>query len=433
MNKKNSKEKPINRIQVGERRIPKKKSEQQNPFSRIQLHPLEELEGRDEELELRNKPEETSLDILDDDETTSITSTPSYTSTPSTFQHKKPNNKQKVNNTKDTTHNADKLEQLDVLAQPLSPIRDFQKIPNSVTREALPAGLFRGKSKQVWDYLWSVSRGSYNPTRIIRKSRKEIMKAAGIGSMVTVDAALLHLELTGLLRKVSAIGSSIGNEYEIFTPEEVTLLSQISPYSTSTSSTPSNTSPIQKMVHLVEPLSGTSSTTQVLQNIDSYESPKTLFKTKRENDDDEAQQRFAPLAGLRETFEEVFIELTGKGIEQTDATALQEIAKLLANELRAARLNTKSISKPAAFLAQHLKTRLAAPARFPLAAPARFPKAAPVKPDTIGKPADQQGEAPQPIDLSIYTSEELFEFEKEFCLRCGNRHDECGCTTLRPA
>src|SRR3954470_10788452 len=33
----------------------------------------------------------------------------------------------------------------------VAPESDFQRVPNSVTRRAIPEGLFRGKSKQVWD------------------------------------------------------------------------------------------------------------------------------------------------------------------------------------------------------------------------------------------------------------------------------------------
>src|SRR5215218_4931214 len=56
----------------------------------------------------------------------------------------------------------------------VAPESDFQRVPNSVTRRAIPEGLFRGKSKQVWDYLWSVTRGAVVPTRSTRKSRREI-------------------------------------------------------------------------------------------------------------------------------------------------------------------------------------------------------------------------------------------------------------------
>src|SRR4028119_401649 len=111
---------------------------------------------------------------------------------------------------------------------PIAPERDFQRVPNSVTREAMPQGLFRGKSKQVYDYLYHQTRGAMTPKRSIRKSRKEILKGSGLGSMVTVDAAIDHLRTVGLLAVRPAVGSLIGNEYEVFTPEEATTRSSSS-------------------------------------------------------------------------------------------------------------------------------------------------------------------------------------------------------------
>jgi hypothetical protein len=126
----------------------------------------------------------------------------------------------------------------------IAPERDFQRVPNSVTRQAIPQGLFRGKSKQVWDYLYSVTRGAIIPVRNVRKSRKEIKAGSGLGSMVTVDAALEHLESVGLLLIKPAIGSLIGNEYEVFTPEEAS--TRIS----STTSIPSRPRMYQNLVIL---------------------------------------------------------------------------------------------------------------------------------------------------------------------------------------
>src|SRR4028118_754753 len=103
---------------------------------------------------------------------------------------------------------------------PIAPERDFQRVPNSVTREAMPQGLFRGKSKQVYDYLYHQTRGAITPKRSVRKSRKEILRGSGLGSMVTVDAAVEHLKSVGLLDVRAAVGSLNGNEYEVFTPEE---------------------------------------------------------------------------------------------------------------------------------------------------------------------------------------------------------------------
>lgn len=423
MNKKQFKNDSQNKIEIGARRTPKKKIAQQNPFARINLHPLEELE-----LESHERSDLT-VESLEPQTQPRISNASSTSSTSSTLENEQSHSGANQNNTDRTTKTSEtntnklkynkineraKLEHLDALVQPPSPMRDFQKVPNSVTRDALPAGLFRGKSKQVWDYLWSVSRGSFNPTRIVRKSRKEIMKGSGIGSMVTVDAALLHLELTGLLGKVSAIGSSIGNEYEIFTPDEITQMAQNYPILDGASSTSSTSSLIQKVVQLDVPLSGTSSSTQVIDNKDIYSVPKTSLKTKEKIDDDEG---FTPFNGLREILEKEFRALNGKGITANDAEALKELAELLVNELREARSKTKSISKPSAFLVQHLKTRLTHYSASKL-------KPNKIKPDMVGKNSDRQDIS---IDLSAYTPEEIEDFQDKFCLSCGINLEECRC------
>src|ERR1044072_796483 len=179
----------------------------------------------------------------------------------------------------------------------VAPERDFQRVPNSVTRQALPNGLFKGKSKQVWDYLWSVSRGAINPVRIIKKSRREIKVGTGIGSMVTVDAAITHLAEIGLLQVLPSIGSLSGNAYEIFTPEEIGVSSP------SISSISSTTSPTQKVDILDIPESSISSTTlSSLESIISKDS-KTSFKTITDDDDTHT---------LFKEFNEVLLEVTKK-------------------------------------------------------------------------------------------------------------------------
>src|SRR5215203_706446 len=70
--------------------------------------------------------------------------------------------------------------------QPVSPIRDYTKTPNSIARVVMAKGLFKGKSKQIYDYLWTSSRGSINPSRKIRKTHGEIQSGTGIGSLNTV-------------------------------------------------------------------------------------------------------------------------------------------------------------------------------------------------------------------------------------------------------
>lgn len=224
----------------------------------------------------------------------------------------------------------------------VSPIRDFQKVPNSVSKNL---DLFRGKSKQVWDYLWSVSRGSINPMRIVRKSRNEIKKGSALGSMVTVDAAIKHLEQIGLIKKNSHNGSLIGNEYEIFTPEE------IGTTSTRYTSISSNTSPTQKVDILAVPESSITSITQLIENKDASANSNTLLKTNTKTDDE-------PFGKMTETLAKVFEKVSGKPPQKTDATKLNELAELLAMELEIAAARTKSISNVPAFLTEHLRRRL---------------------------------------------------------------------------
>lgn len=227
----------------------------------------------------------------------------------------------------------------------VAPERDFQRIPNSITRQAIPEGLFRGKSKQVWDYLWSVTRGAIVPIRTIRKSRREIKVGSGLGSMVTVDAALEHLQNVGLITVKPAIGSLDGNEYEIFTPEEA------STRYTSISSTPSTSSPTQNLVQLDIPETSISSITQTIDNKDTSGLPNTSFKTNT-NDDDEYSELIKILKAVAE-------ELTGKTSHPHERERWAEVGRVIATELKEAASRADAISSVPAFLAEHLRRRLA--------------------------------------------------------------------------
>ena len=100
--------------------------------------------------------------------------------------------------------------------------------------------------------------------------------------MVTVDVALEHLENVGLIAVKPAIGSLTGNEYEVFTPEEA---------STSTSSIASSSRITQKVDELDVPESGSTSTTQLIENSGGWGQPNTSFKTKDINTDDEENRK----------------------------------------------------------------------------------------------------------------------------------------------
>jgi hypothetical protein len=208
----------------------------------------------------------------------------------------------------------------------------------------MPEGSFRGKSKQVWDYLWSVSRGAIVPSRTVRKSRREIKAGSGLGSMVTVDAALEHLQNVGLIAIRPSVGSLVGNQYEVFTPEEA---------STRTASTSSITSPIQNLEHLDQPESGSTSTIQSADNIGTYSAPKTSYKTNTEKtDDDEA------FAGFARIMQEAAREVTGKPLNANERAKLEDLAELLVTELKIAAARTSNVSSIPAFLTEHLRRRL---------------------------------------------------------------------------
>lgn len=224
----------------------------------------------------------------------------------------------------------------------VAPERDFQRIPNSITRKALPEGTFRGKSKQVWDYLWSVTRGAIVPATSTRKSRREIKAGSGLGSMVTVDMALEHLEKVGLISIRPAVGSLSGNEYEVFTPDEAY---------TSTSSITSTSRITQKVDELDIPESGSTSTTQIIEKKGGSGQPNTSFKTKDINTDDEALADF--VAVVRKTAKEI----TGKEPSKAEAARWTEVAEVLMTELKIAAGRTNVSSVPA-FLAEHLRRRL---------------------------------------------------------------------------
>lgn len=224
----------------------------------------------------------------------------------------------------------------------IAPDRDFQRVPNSVTRRAIPEGLFRGKSKQVWDYLWSVSRGAIIPVRSLRRSRREIKAGAGLGSMVTVDAALEHLEKIGLIKIKPAIGSLIGNEYEVFIPEETT-------------STPSTPSLTQNVVELDILESGNTSATQTIDNNATSGKSKTSFKTNISDDETHTLSEFTDIL-----LEAARCVVGGEPVDsEQERKRWNGLGKLLAEELKEAAQRTDAISSVPAFFTAHLRRRLA--------------------------------------------------------------------------
>ena len=101
-----------------------------------------------------------------------------------------------------------------------APEKDFTRVANSIMREAVPDGLFIGKSKQIYDYLYSITRGAVQPTRSARATKASLMRNADIGSERTLRKNLIHLQSFGLIKIIEFVGERQGNEYETFLPEE---------------------------------------------------------------------------------------------------------------------------------------------------------------------------------------------------------------------
>jgi hypothetical protein len=232
---------------------------------------------------------------------------------------------------------------------PVAPQRDYMKMANSIGREAVPAGIFTGKSKQLYDCLYAMTRGAIVPTRTVRISRPKLMAKAHIGSRITFDANVDRLLAVGLITVRKITGEHEGNEYTVNLPEEIdfTMTSQ-----TSQTTMTSLTSSAQKLDRLVR--LETSHTSHTSSPIDSTvsEGSKTSFKTKKENDDDDAA-----LAGLFATLREATKQVTGRDLSASERDRWRELGEVLATELKIAAARTTVSSAPA-FLAEHLRRRL---------------------------------------------------------------------------
>ena len=227
--------------------------------------------------------------------------------------------------------------------KPIAPIRDFTKVANSIHREAVPSGLFTGKGKQLYDCLYSLSRGAIVPSRTVRISRPKLMKLAGIGARVTFEANIERLAAVGLLQVRRIAGEHDGNEYTVLLPEELSQTSQ--------TSLTSLTSHAQNLVRLDGLDSSQTRHTLTVEEKDTSGESKTSFNTKEENPDDEA------FAGFVARVKKVASEITGKQPSPAEADRWAEVAEVLMTELQLAAGRT-TISSVPAFLAEHLRRRL---------------------------------------------------------------------------
>lgn len=226
-----------------------------------------------------------------------------------------------------------------------APERDFNRRANSLEREALPAGLFPGSSKKIYDALYFRTRGAVKPVRTIQATRRDIMQWTGIKNVKTIHDHTRRLIGAGLIHVSKIAGDHEGSVYEVFLPEEA------NQYQTHTSTAPEPRpsgnmvlDPDQKMVRV--------GMGNLIENKHTSADPKTFIKTNTESDDDDAA-----LAELNAALKQAAKELTGKDVSPAESARWRELAEVLITEAKIAGARTTVSSFPA-FLAEHLRRRL---------------------------------------------------------------------------
>lgn len=226
-----------------------------------------------------------------------------------------------------------------------APKRDFTRVANSVVRDAIPAGLFTGKGKQLYDYLYSQTRGAIVPKRATRIPTDKVMSGAGM-TRHTYRAHLQRLISSGLVKVEEKGGTHGGNLFTVFLPEEIGIEKE----NGSDRGDRGDRGDTGQDLHLVQG-SEVDRGDRGLSPSDSivYSQSKTSFKTIEKNTDDDAARRFVS------NLQQAERELTGK--ISTNFETWSELAELLITELKIAAART-TVSNVPAFLTEHLRRRL---------------------------------------------------------------------------
>ena len=240
---------------------------------------------------------------------------------------------------------------------PTAPARDFNKRANSLDRVALPAGIFPGSSKKLYDALYIRTRGAVVPKRSIRATKRELSDWSGIRNAKTIDSHLRYFSAIGLVISEWQRGQNDGSLYEVLLPEETSGLfvararGVAPPDPTSPHLTPPDVGSPQILGSPPPQNLGSPHLTDLVEFSTTYSDGKTDLKTKDLNTDDEA------FAKLVVKLKEATREVTGKNSSATDADRWQEVADVLIAELRIAAARP-TVSNVPAFLAEHLRRRL---------------------------------------------------------------------------
>jgi hypothetical protein len=235
----------------------------------------------------------------------------------------------------------------------VSPQRDYMKTANSIIRDALRNGLFRGKSKQLYDFLYSKTRGAIVPSKSTQLTRAELMRGSHIGSTHTLRDNLRHLQAVGLVNWTEKSGEQTGNVYTIFLPNEVDLPFDLdgNPMQLNCPDHPDHSGqnlPRPPSAESAQPAQGSSQVDATISG-----EPQTSFKTNTEIDDE-----LQALSDASKVFNDVSVRLTGKPLNMAERGRWKEVAEVLTTELQIAAARTGSVSSVPAFLAEHLRRRL---------------------------------------------------------------------------
>ena len=232
--------------------------------------------------------------------------------------------------------------------QTAAPSRDFTRVANSVVRDAIPAGIFTGKCKQLYDYLYSRTRGAIVPARIARIPTDQVMKGAGM-TRHTFRAHIHRLISFGLIEVEEKPGEHGGNIYTVYLPEEVEANRGDSRHRGDRGDrghTGDKVPGVQGSQAHPGDRGLSVGFTEVSGN------PKTSFKTSTERSDDDAA-----LAEMVAALKSATKEITGKDIAASESGRWKELSDVLIAELKIAAARTTVSSVPS-FLAEHLRRRL---------------------------------------------------------------------------
>jgi hypothetical protein len=231
-----------------------------------------------------------------------------------------------------------------------APQRDFTRAANSIVRDAIPAGVFTGKGKHLYDYLYSQTRGAITPVRSARIPTEKVMAGAGM----TRNTFRFHMERlchAGLIRVEQRAGEHGGNLYTVFLPEEAGLQKEDRGHrgergERGDSADTGENLPLLQGSEVDPSNPGLSTGGSTV-----YGDSKTSFKTYEKKTDDEAFARF--ILAVKKAAKEI----TGREPSPEDAERWEEVAEVLVTELKIAAGRTTVSSVPA-FLAEHLRRRL---------------------------------------------------------------------------